>query len=126
MGEGVEDFKALWVPGIVPFVINKDGEEAILAIGEEGDEPITMTWDVFGQLIRGDFESAEYAKTEAECLGILGNRMLLEVNRFNKQDEVYMNAVSVLTLNKEGLIERIEAFGDPQVDSVTDQAEVVK
>lgn len=119
----MDDFKALWAPGIVPFVIDKDGTEAILAIGEEGsEEPITLTWEVFQELIQKDMVAAEYAKTEAECLGVLGNRMLLEVNRYNKEDELYMNAVSLLTLDADGLVVQCEAFGDPQVESVTSQA----
>eukprot|EP00545_Synedropsis_sp_CCMP1620_P012898 CAMPEP_0119011978 /NCGR_PEP_ID=MMETSP1176-20130426/6002_1 /TAXON_ID=265551 /ORGANISM="Synedropsis recta cf, Strain CCMP1620" /LENGTH=150 /DNA_ID=CAMNT_0006964867 /DNA_START=74 /DNA_END=526 /DNA_ORIENTATION=+ len=125
-GEGEEDFKSMWVKDIIPFVIDKDGTEATIAIGEEGDEPITMTWSVFQELLAKEHSSADFSKTEAECLGVLGNRMILEVSRFNNNDEVYMNAVSILTLTEDGLIAKTEAFGDQEAESITDTAQATE
>jgi hypothetical protein len=122
-GEDDSDFKAMWAPGIIPVVVDKDGAEAIIAVGDEGDEPITMTWSVFQQLLSADFAIAEFSKMEAECLGVLGNRMILEVSRINTSDEVYMTAVSILTLTEDGLIAKTEAFSDPQVAFLADKAE---
>ena len=121
-GEGSDEFKAMWAPGTVYLIFDKEGVETAVGVADELGEGVTMTWDTYQQLAAADFQKASYVKTEAECLGILGKRMILEVNRFNEAGEIYMTAVTLLTLNEEGLLVTCEAFGDPQIESVTEHA----
>mmetsp|Transcript_38839 Transcript_38839/g.57755 ORF Transcript_38839/g.57755 Transcript_38839/m.57755 type:complete len:152 (-) Transcript_38839:82-537(-) len=125
-GEGMDDFKALCAPGIIPWVIPKGESTAVLTVGDEPstpEVPVTMTWSLFQESVQKDMVSANYAHSEAACMGVLGNRIILEIGRYNKDDELYMNAVSVLTVNPDGLIEKVESFGDPKMENTAGQAE---
>ena len=48
--------------------------------------------------------------------------MILESARIDKQDEIYVNVVSLLTLNTDGKVVRFEAFADSASPSLFDAA----
>lgn len=110
----ISDFKALFASDEPVFVVlqNAEGNEAEFTIGDIDEA--SLTWDEYHELSIKDLTAQQYAKTEAQCLGVLGDRMILESDRFNTDGDVYMEAFSLLTLNEEGKIVAFEAFSDPQ------------
>jgi ketosteroid isomerase-like protein len=111
-------FKELFVSELVDVILqNGEGVEAEFTIGD--GEEATLTWDVFHELTTKDLKEQSFLKSEAQCLGVLGDRMIMETGRFNKDGEVYAEAYSLLTLNKEGKIVAFEAFSDPDAESLT-------
>jgi hypothetical protein len=103
---------------------NADGEEAEFAIGnKETSEHITLTWEEFHELTTKDLHEQNYMKSESQCLGVLGNRMILETARFNNDGIVYLESYSLITFNSsDGKIIAVEAFTDPNVDSLFEAA----
>ena len=51
-------------------------------------------------------------RTDSECVGLLGDRMIMHTGRVNKAEEIYTEAYFLLTLTGEGKISMIEAFND--------------
>lgn len=115
----LSSFKSLFVSSEPVAVVlqNAEGSEAEFTIGDEGQDA-TMTWQEFHELTRKDMEAQNYLKSESQCLGILGDRMILEIGRFNKDGEIYAESYSLLTLNADGKIAAVETFTDPQAESV--------
>lgn len=69
-------FQSLFIDDPVMVVLqNAEGQEADFSIGNSG---ATMTWQEFHQVTAVDLKEQEYVKTEAQCLGVLGDRMILE------------------------------------------------
>jgi ketosteroid isomerase-like protein len=110
-------FKELFVSEPVAVILqNGEGVEAEFTIGD--GEEATLTWGEFHELTTKDLKEQRFLKSEAQCLGVLGDRMIMEIGRFNKDGEVYAEAYSLLTLNEEGKIVAVEAFSDPEVESL--------
>jgi ketosteroid isomerase-like protein len=110
-------FKDLFVSEPVAVVLqNGEGAEAEFTIGD--GEEATLTWGEFHELTTKDLKEQSFLKSESQCLGVLGDRMIMEVGRFNKDGEVYAEAYSLLTFNEEGKIVAVEAFSDPVVGSL--------
>ena len=110
-------FKELFVSEPVAVVLqNGEGAEAEFTIGD--GEEATLTWGEFHELTTKDLKEQNFLKSESQCLGVLGDRLIMEVGRFNKDGEVYAEAYSLLTFNEEGKIVSVEAFSDPDVGSL--------
>ena len=121
MNEGdMTAFKALFIDKEPIYTVLQDsvGNESETSIGEGGE----MSWETFQELSSKDLAEQNFAKIESQCLGVLGDRMILETGRFNKAGEVYLEAYSILTVNAEGKVTVVEAFADPQLSSLTEQA----
>lgn len=108
------EFKALFISDeAVGVVIQSDeGTEVVMTIGDI--EGAILSWEEFRESSMKDLEEQGYLKTESQCLGVLGDRMILESGRFNKAGEEYMSSYSLLTLNEEGKIMMFESFSDVQ------------
>lgn len=106
----------------VTFKIDKGGKVACLKIGDKGTEGVQMSFEAFQKKTVGDLAQVGYAKTTAKNLGTLGDDMLLQITRWNKEGKAYMTACGVLTFDKDKLIVGMAAFGDPQVDSTKAEA----
>ena len=89
---------------------NAEGAEVHFTIGDQDDA--TMTWQEFQETSTQDLTAQNYLKTEGQCLGVLGDRMILETGRFNKDGEVYQEVFALVTLNEDGKITMLEAFSD--------------
>ena len=89
---------------------NSEGAEVHFTVGDVEDA--TMTWQEFRDTSTQDLAAQNYLKTESECLGVLGDRMILETGRVNKDGEVYQEVFSLVTLNANGKITMLEAFSD--------------
>lgn len=117
----ISGFRALFVDGPVLVVLqNALGEEAEFTIaddavvGEESDAPtVSMTWEDFRLLATKDLEEQDYAKTETQCLGTLGDRMIMESGRFNSKGEISLESYQLISFNSEGKITAVEMFSDP-------------
>jgi hypothetical protein len=110
-------FKELFVSEPVAVVLqNGEGTEAEFTIGD--GEEATVTWGEFHELTTKDLKEQSFLKSESQCLGVLGDRMIMETGRFNKDGEVYAEAYSLLTFNEEGKIVAVEAFSNPEVESL--------
>jgi hypothetical protein len=57
-------------------------------------------------------EVQQYDETTTNCLGVLGNRMILESGRINKSGELYLTATSVVEFNDEGKVVGFESFNE--------------
>mmetsp|Transcript_11181 Transcript_11181/g.13498 ORF Transcript_11181/g.13498 Transcript_11181/m.13498 type:complete len:146 (-) Transcript_11181:40-477(-) len=86
------------------------GEEIHATVGNQEDAD--MTWGEFHDSCKTDLMSQDYVKTDSECVGLLGDRMIMHTGRINKADEIYTEAYFLLTLTAEGKISMIEAFND--------------
>jgi hypothetical protein len=110
-------FKDLFVSEPVAVVLqNGEGTEAEFTIGD--GEGATLTWGEFHELTTKDLKDQNFLKSESQCLGVLGDRLIMEVGRFNKDGEVYAEAYSLLTFNEGGKIVAVEAFSNPDVESL--------
>jgi hypothetical protein len=138
----ISEFRSLFADdeaGVVVVLQNAEGSEAVFTIvdskeegGEEEaatDNPVlegrvagSLTWEEFREASAVDLEKQSYAKTEALCLGVLGDRMMMEVGRFNTSGQIIVETYSLLTFNSEGKVTMVETFTDPQVSSVVDKA----
>ena len=120
--DDISAFKALFVSDKLVEVVlqNAEGEEVDTTIGDSGDA--SLTWEDFKKLSKQDLEAQNYLKTESQCLGVLGDRLILEAARFNKGGEIYLESYSILTLNEEGKVIMFEAFTDPAAAHLTSAA----
>lgn len=135
----VSEFRGLFADddaGVVVVLQDAEGSEAVFTIvdGKEGEEVETanpvlegrvagsLTWEEFREASAVDLEKQSYAKTEAVCLGVLGDRMMMEVGRFNTSGDVIVETYSLLTINADGKVTMVETFTDPQVASVVNKA----
>jgi hypothetical protein len=114
----MEPLLSLCAPSVAVVLQTSTGDEASFTIGGEG----AIDWSEFADLTSKDMEKEDYKQTESASMGVLGNRMILEVGRINSKDELYMNACMVLTLDKSGKITTLEAFADSVAPSVLDAA----
>lgn len=103
---------------------NSEGEEAGFLIGsKETSENVTLSWEEFHEATIKDLQEQDYLKSESQCLGVLGNRLILETGRFNNNGDVYLESYSLITFNLlDGKIVAVEAFTDPNVDSLFEAA----
>ena len=117
-GADLDDFQSLFVSDqpIVVVLQNAEGTESEFTIGD--GEDATMTWMDFHELTMADAKKQDFAKVECQCLGVLGDRMIMESGRFNAAGEVYLESYSLLTVNNEGKITAFEAFTDPQMSGL--------
>lgn len=110
----ISAFRSLFAPGPIMVVLqNAMGEEMEFTVGDDGES--TLTWDEFHKTTTKDLTEQDYQKTEAQCLGVLGSRMILEVGRFNTSGEVYVETYSLLTLDEENKVTCFESFSDPNM-----------
>eukprot|EP00339_Tiarina_fusa_P028120 CAMPEP_0117029426 /NCGR_PEP_ID=MMETSP0472-20121206/21311_1 /TAXON_ID=693140 ORGANISM="Tiarina fusus, Strain LIS" /NCGR_SAMPLE_ID=MMETSP0472 /ASSEMBLY_ACC=CAM_ASM_000603 /LENGTH=147 /DNA_ID=CAMNT_0004737193 /DNA_START=113 /DNA_END=556 /DNA_ORIENTATION=+ len=118
----MSDFKDIFVQDEPVYTVLQDaeGHEIETSIGTDGE----LSWDAFQELSSKDLASQNFDKIEAQCLGVLGDRMIMETGRFNKDGVVYLEAYSLLTIDGNGKVTMVEAFADSQLTSV--QAAVTK
>ena len=109
---------------VVEVVLQSNKEPICVTVGdlEGGENAATFSWSELLGLTTKDMAAQNYKSTESACLGVLGNRMILESGRINKEDEMYMNVVSLVTLNNDGKITRFEAFADSASPALFDAA----
>lgn len=108
----VADFRDLFIADepVVVVVQNSAGDEIHSTIGDaEGAE---VSWGEFDELIKSDLQEQNFLRAESQCLGKLGDRILLEGGRFNENGELYHESYSLLTLNENGKITMVEIFTD--------------
>jgi len=82
-----------------------------------------MNWQEFQETTNVDLKAQSYLKTESECLGVLGDRMIMEAGRINQAGEVYQESFALVTLNSDGKIIMLESFSDANVASLVGKAE---
>jgi hypothetical protein len=99
---------------------NAEGQEVHFTIGTQEDAD--MSWQEFHKTTTKDLKSQDFLKTESECLGVLGDRMMMQTGRLNKAGEVYMEAFLLLTLNDAGKITMLEAFSNVNASSLVSAA----
>jgi hypothetical protein len=99
---------------------NAKGQEVHVTIGAQDDAD--MSWKEFHETTTKDLESQNFLKTESECLGVLGDRMMMQTGRLNKAGEVYMEAFLLLTLNDAGKITMLESFSNVNASSLMSAA----
>jgi hypothetical protein len=109
---------------VVEIILPTYQEAISVTVGdeEEGDNASTFTWNELLGLLNKDIGVHDYQRTESACLGVLGNRMILEAGRINSKDEMYMNVVSLITMNDDGKLIRFEAFADSASPALFDAA----
>lgn len=119
----VSCFRELFVKDEPVYIVmqTSEGDEAAFTVADD-PEAGTLSWADFLESAAKDLESQNYAKTEAQCLGILGDRMIMEAGRFNKDGVVYLESYSLVTLDEEGKITMFEAFTDPQASNLLSAA----
>jgi len=86
------------------------GGEVCFTLGDL--EGCNLSFEEFQKLSAADLAQQDYLRTEAECLGVLGDRMMMEAGRVNKAGEIYQEMFSLVTLNEQGKITMFEAFTD--------------
>ena len=128
----ISGFRSLFVDGPVLVVLqNAAGEEAEFTIADapaagEGDDAaaagVTMTWDEFKDTAIKDLTEQDYDKTETQCLGTLGDRMIMETGRFNKSGQVYLETYQLISFNGDGKITAVELFSDPATTTLFEAA----
>ena len=116
-GEGVEDLMSLFASPVEVVLQSSGGNEILLSIGN--DDNASMTWEEFQEAASKDLAAQDFARTESVCLGVLGNRFILEVARFNTAGEIYLVAYSLMEINSEGKIVAYESFSDVKAASLT-------
>mmetsp|Transcript_43440 Transcript_43440/g.105283 ORF Transcript_43440/g.105283 Transcript_43440/m.105283 type:complete len:151 (+) Transcript_43440:99-551(+) len=109
-GGPIEPLKALFSPVVYVVLQSSDGGEVEFTLGDEGET--TMTWDQFAESAFKDLEAQQYEETTSNCLGVLGNRLILETGRINKSGELYLTATSIVEFNDDGLIVGFESFNE--------------
>jgi len=125
VGGDISDFKSLFVESEPVTVVlqTAEGEEAVCSVGSDPEECL-MTWEDFVELSSKDLAEQDYTKTEAQCLGVLGDRMIMETGRFNSKGEVYLEAYALVTLNGDGKIIMMEAFTDVQAPTLLSRTDI--
>lgn len=100
---------------------NSEGEEMHFTVGDQEDA--TLSWADFQTTVCKDLDEQKYAKSVSECLGVLGDRFIMEVGRINEAGEVYMEGFSLVTINAEGKIIMIEGFTDVNAEGLVQAVE---
>jgi hypothetical protein len=116
-GEGTELLESLFASPVTVVLQDSQGEEVLFTIGS--DDNASMTWKEFQEATSMDLKLQDYAKTESECLGVLGNRLIMEVARINTAGEAYLVAYNLVELNEDGKIVEFESFTDLKATSLT-------
>ena len=75
-GGPIEPFKALFAPKCYVILQSEDGGELEFSLGDDPD--CSMSWEQFAEASFKDLEEQKYDCTTTNCLGVLGNRMILE------------------------------------------------
>ena len=99
---------------------NDEGNEVDFTIGDQEDA--TLSWKEFHETSTKDLATQDYLKTEAECLGVLGDRFIMQTGRINKAGEVYLEAFLLATLNEAGKITMLESFSNVAASSLVGAA----
>ncbi|GKY95666.1 hypothetical protein MPSEU_000527600 [Mayamaea pseudoterrestris] len=124
----ISGFRALFIDEPVLVVLqNAVGEEAEFTIADaapegEIDPVVTMTWDDFRDMALKDLKDQDYSKTETQCLGTLGNRMIMESGRFDTSGNVYLETYQLISFDDQGKITAVEIFADPAATSLFEAA----
>lgn len=116
-GDGIEDLQSLFDSPVHVVLQSSDGDEVVFTIGDEDNA--SMTWDEFQKASAVDVKKDDYQKTESECLGVLGRRLILEVARINTAGEAYLVAYNLVEFNEKGKIIEFESFSDLKVTNLT-------
>jgi hypothetical protein len=116
-GESVDDLESLFASPVTVVLQDSNGEEVLFTIGT--DENASMTWKEFQQASQQELVQQDYQNTESECLGVLGNRALMEVARINTAGETYLVAYILVTFDETGKIVEFESFSNLQATSLT-------
>jgi uncharacterized protein YuzE len=119
-GGPLDPLKGMFADVCYIVLQNGEGEEVEFTLGDSAD--CTMTWDQFTEVAFKDLEAQQYDCTTSNCLGVLGNRMILETGRLNKDGELYMTATSLLEFDDEGKVIGFESFNDVDVDGAVKAA----
>jgi uncharacterized protein YuzE len=114
-GGSLEPLKAMFGDVCYIGLQNAEGQEVEFTLGENKDD-CTMTWDEFTEAAFADLEAQNYDCTTSNCLGVLGNRMILETGRLNKEGSLYMTATSLVEFNEEGKVIGFESFNAVDID----------
>ena len=111
----ISEFKALFTDGLVEVVVQgAGGREACFTIADDNEEA-TLDWKTFFEMSTAQLKEKDYAKTESQCLGVLGPRAILEMGQFNSKGEIFKESISLLTLGQaSGKIVAFESFTDPE------------
>lgn len=123
-GGSLEPFKSLFAETVYVILQSSEGTEVEFSIGTDSDLA-TMTWEDFASTAFQNLEEQKYDKTISECLGVLGNRMILETGRLNTDGELYLTATSLVEFNSDGKVIGFESF-NPIDDAAKAVAEVVE
>jgi len=116
-GDGIEELKNMFVSPVRVVLQSSDGDEVLFTIGD--DDNASMTWEEFHQITAKDLQEEDYEKTESDCLGVLGNRLIMEVARINTAGEVYLLAYNLVKFNDDGKITDFESFSDLKTATLT-------
>ena len=100
---------------------NTAGQEVHFTVGDQDDA--SLTWSEFHTASTKDAKEQDYAKSVAECLGVLGDRFIMEVGRINQAGDVYMEAFLLVTLTPEGKISMLEAFSEVNASGLLEAAQ---
>jgi hypothetical protein len=100
---------------------NSEGQELHFTVGDQDDA--TLSWADFQTTVCKDLEEQKYSKSVSECLGVLGDRFIMEVGRINEDGDVYMEAFSLVTINSDGKIIMIEGFSDVNAEGLVHAVE---
>jgi hypothetical protein len=123
-GGDLEPFKSLFAESVYVILQSSEGGELEFSIGSD-PELATMTWEEFAANAFKDLEAQKYDKTISECLGVLGNRMILETGRLNTDGDLYLTATSLVEFNSDGKVIGFESF-NPIDDATKALTEVVE
>jgi uncharacterized protein YuzE len=115
-GGSLDPFKDLFAETCYVVLQDAEGQEVEFTLGD-GDD-CTMTWDQFTDAAFKDLEAQKYDCTTSNCLGVLGNRMIMETGRMNTDGELYLMATSLVEFREDGKVIGIEAFNAVDIDSV--------
>lgn len=116
-GDGIEELKSMFSSPVHVVLQNSEGDEMVFTIGDEDNA--SMTWLEFQQVSSQDLSQQDYLQTESECLGVLGNRLILEIARLNQAGEAYLAAYALVEFNDEGKITDFESFSDLKTTTLT-------
>lgn len=108
-GGDLGPFKALFADQVYVILQNSEGDEVEFSIGVDPDVA-SMTWEQFAETAFNNLEEQKYECTKSACLGVLGNRMILETGRINTDGELYLSATSLVEFNSDGKVIGFESF----------------
>jgi uncharacterized protein YuzE len=110
----------MFAPQCYVVLQSEDGGELEFSLGDDPD--CSMSWEQFAESSLKDLEQQKYDCTTTNCLGVLGNRMILETGRLNTDGELYMTATSLVEFNDDGKIIGFESFNAVDLPSVLSEA----